>query len=480
MAARNRRQEVRYPEEVRWPEGRRPEKGRLAEKILMGLLFLFVALVASLTAGDGVTRAADVVPPERSQTAEDFVNQLAAGDFPAAFARFDATMKAALPEEKLRATWADVTTAAGAFQKVSGSTVEKSGEFDVVHVTGVFANAALTINVVFNSGGEVSGLFFAPADTPPGDAPPIPGYVKPGSYSERELTVGTDWPLPATLTVPVGPGPFPAVVLVHGSGPHDRDETIGPNKPFRDIAWGLASRGIGVLRYEKRTQVHGARMAGNLGLTVQEETVDDAVLALRMLRTTAGVDPARLFVLGHSLGGTLLPRIAREDTALAGGIVLAGTTRPLDLVAIEQLDYIAGLETTTDDQKKQFAELVTQLRRVRSIDGAHVDSTELIMGVPVTYWLDLRDYRPAEVAGTLDIPLLVLQGGRDYQVTLADFNGWKAALGERKDVTFLAYPDLNHLFMPGEGTATPAEYSRPGHVSPKVIDGIAKWISERR
>src|SRR2546425_10392277 len=116
----------------------------------------------------------------------------------------------------------------------------------------------------------------------PGEVPwTRPAYSKPDAFRESEVTVGADqWKLPGTLTVPTGSGPFTGIVLVHGSGPNDRDETIAATKVFKDLAEGLASRGVAVLRYEKRTRQYGARVASMQGLTVDDETVTDAARAL--------------------------------------------------------------------------------------------------------------------------------------------------------------------------------------------------------
>ena len=138
------------------------------------------------------------------------------------------------------------------------------------------------------------------------------------------------------------------MILVHGSGPHDRDETIGPNKPFRDLAHGLASQGIAVLRYEKRTKEHPVRMAMSVNtITVKEETIDDAVAAFEALKSQEKIDPKRIFVLGHSLGGTLLPRIGKAKDGIAGFISLAGSTRPMEDLVLEQTRYILSLERET-------------------------------------------------------------------------------------------------------------------------------------
>src|SRR5215831_9873048 len=172
-----------------------------------------------------------------------------------------------------------------------------------------------------------------PRQTTPRQPPPKPSSNR---FTEEAVTVGGDeWALSGTLSMPIGPIAG-AVVLVHGSGPNDRDETVGANAPFRDLAWGLADRGVAVLRYEKRTRAHAAQLATVETFTVREETTDDAIRAAALLRAHDRIDPKRIFVLGHSLGGTVAPRIAAEDRALAGIVIMAGSTRPLADVARDQ------------------------------------------------------------------------------------------------------------------------------------------------
>lgn len=156
-------------------------------------------------------------------------------------------------------------------------------------------------------------------------------------------------------------------MLVHGSGPNDRDETLGPNKPFRDLTRGLAFKGIAVLRYDKRTKVHGARMAKGTNMTVKEETIDDALAAVNVLRGSSSVDRNRIFVLSHSLGGMLIPRIGQADSKIAGLIVFAGATRPLEDTLLEQVTYIASLKgTLTAEDKKELEKLKAEVATTRS------------------------------------------------------------------------------------------------------------------
>jgi dienelactone hydrolase len=267
---------------------------------------------------------------------------------------------------------------------------------------------------------------------------------------------------------------------VHGSGPNDRDETIGGNKPFKDLAAGLASRGIAVLRYEKRSRVHAGRMAGT-GFTVQHEVIDDVLEAVKVLRSGPEIDRARIFVVGHSLGAMLAPRIWMADPSIAGLILLAGPARPLEDAIVAQSRYLVEADGTTSPEEQRALDKAEALaRQVRALQPEDTKNGSLISGAPASYWLDLRGYDPTTAAAKVKAPMLIMQGGRDYQVTPEEFQKWKAALGARRDVTFRSYPLLNHLFIAGSGPSLPAEYNVPGHVAEEVIADIASWIQAQR
>ena len=412
-----------------------------------------------------VLPVASCAKPSATQLAEGLVDSMAKGDFVSATKDFDATMKAVLPAEKLGQSWAQVTAQIGAFKSRTGSREAQEAGSQTVHVTCQFEKASWDIKVVFDKDGKIGGLLGSP--TQPAEVSyRLPSYVHKERFKEYPVFVnkGGEWELPGTLTIPKGEGPFPAVVLVHGSGPQDRDETILANKPFKDIAWGLASRGIAVLRYDKRTKVYRDPAKWNKNYTVKEEVIDDALAALKVLRGSARIDPKRIFVLGHSNGGLLSPRIGKADPKIAGLIMMAGcVTQPLEKCLLRQLTYAASLNgPITDDTKKEIYKQVQSLMKC----------------APASYTLDLDDYIRAapEMAKSLRQPMLVIQGARDYQAIEADFNIWKDVLSSRTDVTFKLYPDLNHLFMTGVGMATPAEYEKPGTVAQSVVSDISDWI----
>lgn len=443
-----------------------------------GIRARFVARLLTLLAVLAVlpVRAANVV-----EAGQDFVDLLVKRDFKSAVAQYDDTMAAALPEPKLQEAWETLQSQAGPFQRQIRARTEKVPGYDVVLVTCRFEKAVVDAKVVFNTKGQVAGLFFLPAELPSEWFRPPP-YARTNLFHEKEVRVGSgQWILPGTLTMPAGNGPWPAVVLVHGSGALDRDETVGANKPFRDLAWGLATKGVAVLRYEKRTKEYAVAMATLASkITLKDETIDDAVNAVELLRRTEGIDPHRIFVLGHSHGGLAAPRIAEQEPEVAGLVIMAGPTRPMELVVLDQVRYLASLEgTNSPEVQDKLAEMEKQMAKVRNLTSADVSSSNLIFGVAPVYWLDLKSYDQVATAKALKQPLLILQGGRDYQVLAADFDGWKNGLGSRPGVTCKFYPDLNHLFMTGVGKSRPAEYNRPGHVSETVVDDIATWIEKQ-
>jgi dienelactone hydrolase len=415
--------------------------------------------------------------------ARAFLDALNKGDFEAAARDLDATMMKVSGPDKLAEFWKQVPAHMGAFKRQTAARRDQFGGYEVALITCEFEKVTLDARVVFDKEKKIAGFQFVPS-LPPAKYEP-PSYADPAKFDEREVTVGGsgDWPLQGTLTVPKGAGPFPALVLVHGSGPNDRDETIGPNKPFQDLAWGLASRRIAVLRYEKRTRIYGPKLVADPKfalLTVKEETVDDALDAVRLLRSTDRIDRRRIFVLGHSLGGMLIPRIALagKDLDIAGFIVMAGLTNPLPETYLRQMTYLLGLDgETSADDRKQLDEIKRDVTRINALQDSDAGMSEKILNASPAYWLDLRGYFPPEVAFKIDKPMLILQGSRDYQVTIEDFENWKKALGGRTDVEFKLYPKLNHLFAEGKGLPTPNEYSLVhGSVAENVVSDIAAFM----
>jgi len=412
-------------------------------------------------------------PPTAESRADAIIGGLAKHDFAGVEKLFAPAVASALPEAKLTALWADLTTRAGEFKGCDPAQVRSQKPVGVI-VPCHFAKGPLDFVIALDDSLQVIGLHLRPhADERPWSPPP---YAAKDAVT-RDVMVGD---LPGTLTLPAGTGPFPVIVLIQGSGPNDRDETLGPNKVFADLAAGLAAKGVATLRYDKRTNVHPETMPKDF--TIDDEVTKDAVAAVAMMARTPGVDGKRIYLLGHSLGGYIAPRIAQRAKGLAGIILLAGSTLPLGDKIVDQVTYIANLDGTVsaDEQKeidgfKAAAKAIAELQK-----GGEAKPGEAYLGAPASYWKDLGSYNPTATAAKLTLPILVLQGERDYQVTKADYAGWQKALGRKKTAKLVLYPKLTHLFIAGEGPSSPAEYEKPGHVDAQVIADIASWVTAKK
>ena len=429
----------------------------------LSLLLLGLGLMSSRA-------AAQIADP--AALATQALDRLDAGDYAQVEALFGPQMAAAVPADKLKAVWESLPAQAGKATGRGEASVSTQGDVALVQVPLHFEKAELVAKFAIGGDGKIAGFLVQPAQV----ATPAPAVADDAAFVEREFPVGDgERALPGTLALPKGDGPFPAVVLVHGSGPHDRDETIGPNKPFLDIARGLAAQGIAVLRYEKRTKARPQDFAaGPFG--VDEETTNDAVLAVDALRKAQGIDPKRVFVLGHSQGGMMAPRIAAKSGHVAGLILFAAPSRSLLDIVVEQNRRLAVLDDgkTSDAEREAINKLIEQVRLAR--DPKTDPATKSILGQPVGYWRSVDAVDPVREAEAVALPMLVLQGARDIQVVDADWQGWKAAFHADPKVTFKLYDRLNHLGIAGEGEGSLAEYLTPGHVDAQLIDDTAAWI----
>ncbi len=407
--------------------------------------------------------------------AKALLAQFVSGDFAGIYAQLGDQVKAAVTADQLGQAWQGIVATNGAFQQIAdihAGPVEHS-----VVLTLRFEKGQLNFVTGFAADGKIAGLNFVPVTGAPTPVAPTPTYADMSAFTETAVTVG-DLNLRGTITMPKGAGPFPAVVLIAGSGPEDQDETIGPAKPFRDLAWGLAAQGIATIRFDKRT--YQPKSALDLKtFTIKEEYVDDSVAAINLISTTQGIDPTKVFILGHSLGGYVLPRIAAADPTVAGMIIASGSANSLQSAILRQTQYIISLAGTPAPAATEDPQVTAITDMINQIDALTADSPadKLILGAPPAYWLDLKDYDPVALAASLPQPILVLQGERDYQVTVADdLSKWQAGLADHADTTIKTYPDLNHIYATGTGMATPAEYNEPSNVASEIIDDIATWV----
>lgn len=423
--------------------------------------------LAAIALGCALALPAAAATDTPQAIAAKLLDRLDAGQYDQAEAMFNTQMQQHVPVDKLKAVWQSLPPAG---KHDAPQVSQQNGQQIIKQTLHRGGATAWTFTVAVDAQGKVSGMFVQPQQ----NAAPIPAVPADASYSEREVTVGAEGhPLGGTLAMPKGNGPFPAVVLVHGSGPNDREETIGANHVFTDIARGLAAQGIAVLRYEKRTHARPQDFKNGI-VTIDSETIDDAVAAAKSLATTPGIDPKRIFVLGHSLGAMAAPRIAQRAGNVAGVIELSGAARKLIDIIPYQQRYMAKLQGKSDDPQTvaAIAKAESDIAAIRG--GAKPDDTAL--GMRVDYWRSVDAIDPIADNKALHVPALLLHGDRDFQVPMEDWAALQHAFGDNKRFTLKLYPSLNHLGIAGTGTPSVAEYAQPGHVDAQLISDTAAWI----
>lgn len=449
-----------------------------ASQIGMRLLLAF-ALLMMLGVGlllSGRVAAQDAAGADGPAIATRMLDHLDAGEYAQAEAMFSPEMAAAVPADKLKAVWESLPAQAGPAQGrgIATSLVRDGNTY--VEQALQYSKATLVAKLAIDAQGRIAGFLIQPAQATVATAAAV---AEDAAFVERDFSVGEgERALPGTLAMPKGGGPFAAVVLVHGSGAHDRDESIGPNKPFLDIARGLATQGIAVLRFDKRSKARPQEFA-NASFGVDDETTNDAVLAVDALRKAEGIDPARVFVLGHSQGGMMAPRIAAVSGHVAGLVLMAAPARSLLDIVIEQNRRLAVLDDgkTSDAERDAITALIEQVRVTR--DPATDPATKSLLGQPAGYWRSIDAVDAVAEAKSVALPMLVLQGARDIQVVDADWGRWRGAFHASDKVAFKLYEKLNHLGIAGEGDGNLAEYNTPGHVDATLIDDVASWIKAR-
>ncbi len=414
------------------------------------------------------------VPGETIQKAKDFLILLENQKFEEATGYFAPIVYNQLPANRLKDIWIQINNQVGSFEKLVRSRTETMKNWNVVYLTCKFEKSLLDLKLVFTEEDKITGIFFVPSK--PEIEYKLAPYAVKDSYTESPLNViSGSYELPGTLTIPINKKSFPLIIFIHGSGQNDRDESIGPNKPFKDFATGFASMGIATFRYDKRNFIYREQ---DDYITPEQETIEDSRAAIALVGQIFGV--SEIFILGHSLGAYLLPQIATGQKDLKGMIMMAGNARPLEDLIIEQVIYLVSQNGLTQEEEQKINEIKAQVDLVKSESLTQDTMREqLPLNIPASYWLYLKKYEPVKTLKKLKIPVLIMQGERDYQVTMTDFGIWKKELSRKKNVNFRSYEKLNHLFMEGEGKSKPEEYIIPSHIPHYVIQDITDWINEQ-
>ena len=328
-----------------------------------------------------------------------------------------------------------------------------------------------------------------PRARPQTPKPPFP-------YQTEEVTVASapGVTLAGTLSLPEGKGPFPAAVMITGSGPQDRDETIFGHKPFAVIADALTRRGVAVLRLDDRGF---GKSTGDFAKATEADFAADTIAAVAFLRRRPDIDPAHVGLIGHSEGGLIAPRVAGQDRKIAFVVLMAGPGVPLlDVLQAQRLALAPGMGLQPQDVAKMNLALTRAVADVTAakdeaeakakvaaeLKQAAPNASEAVLqaqaGMIASPWFrDLIAYDPAPALKRLRIPVLALVGSNDRQVPPAqNVPALRAALKGDPKATVMELPGLNHLFQTAP-TGAAGEYADIEEtVAPSALKIIGDWV----
>ncbi|MFM9943885.1 MAG: DUF3887 domain-containing protein [Bacteroidia bacterium] len=386
---------------------------------------------------------------------------------------FDASLKRAVSVMFLKKGWNTLEKEFGKYKSHGQTSIVIGKEMEKYVTLIYFAKGSLVLETALNEKGKLSFIFLRAKTYS------VPEYGKNLVYNKENITVSSGkYQLPGEIIYPKKlERKVPLVIFVHGSGANDREEEIGPVKVFKDLYLGLVSKGIACMIYDKRTLVY--KQFDSIQYTLWDETVEDAVNAFKLAKSKPDVDTNQIFIIGHSQGGYALPLILKNCQGVKGGISLAGCSRPLDELIEYQYHFLTALDGKVSLSEKIF--LKREMKKIKFVRSDKLMGSKpglkILAYWPTAFWKDIRNYKPVEEMKMLDIPVLFLQGDRDYQVTNDDLTLWKSGYLEKRNWSFISYPKLNHLFIEGEGKSNPSEYWNGGNVPIYVIEDLVIWIN---
>jgi len=417
---------------------------------------------------------------EANAICQEFIGLLKKKKFEQAHTYFGDEIKNGFPLETFEQMWGQILYKFGKFKSYEYNCTETEEGNYIVYTTCTFKETTFDIKCITDSGNKIVSFTMDNVHTCGEESLyRIPPYEDAELMEMTTVEFESDhFKIPGTITTPTENDKNVVVIFVHGSGPNNRDEEFGPNKMFRDLSVGLAMRGYSSFRYDKRTYLTDQFKPEDMAdFTIHSEVLDDVEAAVSFLQNHEKTKGKTIYLLGHSLGGMMVPWAAIDNEAVKGIIMMAGPAGPFEELLPYQYEYLFGLDGNID--KNEQAEIDRVRKQVHTVQNnlrAETLASELPLNIPAQYWLSLKDYDQLTLAMNYSGRILVMNGERDYQVPMTEFNKWKDALGMSENVTYRSFTKLNHFFFEGEGTPNPKEYENICNVPDYVIYAITDWL----
>jgi uncharacterized protein len=402
------------------------------------------------------------------ELSQKFVNYIfVEKDYKGAQLLFDESLHTQVTEILLQNTSTTLQNQLGNYINIIEINQEKIDSTNIVYAYTKFKNANLDIKLVFNTVQKMMGFFIVPHKE-----------FEQNDIKNSLIIPNSNYPIYGELGLPVSENKKVLAIFIHGSGPQDKDGSIFENKPYKDIASGFSKRGITSYRFDKKSFSYPEYFKDD-NYTIDDEVCNDVYTIVDYFKNDSIYKTYKIILVGHSMGGMLLPRMADSlKNSINGIVMLSANSMSFCDVINYQLKYLYAIQPSIE-LKKQMTELKTKLEYLNSkAFNLQSDKNLLPLNLPASYWNSILNYNQIKMASRLVMPALIIQGGRDYQVNTKNFKLWKKSLKNKGNVTFKIYPLLNHILLEGNSKSTPSEYQIKSKVPDYFINDISNWILE--
>ncbi|MFN4083317.1 MAG: serine aminopeptidase domain-containing protein [Bacteroidia bacterium] len=413
-----------------------------------------------------------------NEKALKFLNYLADSNFAAANNMLDSSTRVYLNDFTLQRDWIELTGNYGTLVSKKPIEFQQQSGYTFVQYLLKLELLQYVLSLTFNPELKIGYVQFAPAH----QVYHIPNYADITKYRDTTVTFKTTdiFEFKGILSLPNTQKKVPLIFIVGDAGPTDKDFSMKDNKPYRDLASGLATAGYAVYRFDKRAYLYGIYLAADKNnykpFTPKEDYLDDLYAAMEEVKKLPYFDLNRIYILGHGQGGNLAPYIAKERKDIKGIMMLGANAVSQQEMMAEQYDYLADVlyEKRHEylENKRKIAN--TLPGKVRWFDR----HDSMPYGIQASYFVWLNNYNHLETAKKLQKPILIMHFERDYQVSNRNFDLWKQTLKKHKQATFKSYKKLNHLMYEGEGPSTYSDYYIKANLPEYLIKDLADWLDK--
>ena len=409
--------------------------------------------------------------------AKRVIDLLVTHQFDSVYELQDAEMRRQIDARDYETTWSNFIENYDTLVSVGETSTTPKDSLWLTETKINFVKKSFLLRLSIDKQNRIAGIFFA---NPKVKYTP-PAYINTLAFVENKIKVPVKGiSSEGVLSIPKGNKKFPLVILVGGSGPTDMDGTVGPNKPYKDLAWALAAQGIAVYRFDKRT-VNKENLKSMKGdeITMEQEYLIDLKYIVAALAKDARIDERAIFIAGHSQGGFMIPYFKKHLPHVKGYIGLAAPYQTIAEIIPEQLTFMRSLQSDSAARAVYDGLIAKAVYTKTHVYDDNAIKDSLFMGLTPAFVRHMDKNKPEHLSKLLlKVPVLFIQGKRDYQVIPTELVLWQNKLKDACCVKYVLYDKLNHLLMEGEGQSSPSEYNAPNNVPEYVSTEIANWIKQ--